>query len=285
MRWTGKHIGEVVADRFEIEELLGSGTQGRVYKAIDRETGTRVAIKVMQLRLGDDTARVRLEREADALEHIDSEGVARLVGRAWDAGGLLCLATEYLEGKTLHATLRELRGTRIPDSEVLRIVREIAPTLDRAHAKGLVHRDVKPTNVFLCADGRVKLLDFGYVRIFGAGTLTAQGVVPGTPSYLAPESVFGNGVDARGDVYSLGVMTYFLLAGQLPFVGKSNLDVIEKANRDPRPSLHAKRPDLPVEIDAFVERALAREPEARFQRTTELADALEYVLSLEPDED
>jgi len=141
---------------------------------------------------------------------------------------------------------------------------------------------VKPTNIFLCADGSVKLLDFGYVRVLGAGSLTAEGIVPGTPSYLAPESVYGRGVDARSDVYSLAVVTYSLLAGELPFTGKTNLQVIERAQHGPRPSLSDRRPDLPEEIDAFVERALAADPAARFDRTTALADSLDYVLSLEP---
>lgn len=275
-------IGEVVADRFELRALIGSGRQGSVFRALDRVFDAEVAVKILGLRCDDAVGRERLEREVRVLETLAADGVAHMVASAWTERGELCLVTELIEGQTLEEAIvrAESAGGRLPEDVLRLVVREVSRTLDRAARHGFVHRDVKPSNVMLADDDTVKLLDFGYVRVLDALSVTAEDVVPGSPAYVAPEATYTAELDGRADVYALGVLAFRALAGRLPFDGRNAMIILDKAANEERPSLHALRPDLPEEIDAWVERALAANPEERFADATQLCDALDYVLSL-----
>lgn len=275
-------IGEVIEGRFELRALLGAGRQGAVYRAFDREHEAEVAVKVMHLRCDDPVGRERLNREMRVLETLAADGVARLVASAWSDKGELCLVTALIAGETLDEVMAraEAEGGLLPEETLRLVMRDVARTLERAWMHGFVHRDVKPSNVMVEHDESVKLLDFGYVRALDALSVTAEDIVPGSPAYVAPEATYTAELDGRADVYALGVLCFRALSGRLPFDGRNALVILERALGDPRPSLHALRPDLPEEIDAWVERALAAAPSERFATPTELCDALDFVLSL-----
>jgi serine/threonine protein kinase len=280
-----RRIGELVDGRYTLTAVLGVGRQGAVFRARDQSTGGDVALKILHVMAPEAPICERLEREADALERLGAEGVVRVLGRAWDRGKVFCMITEVLEGETLESRLVRLEKAKqtIEHTELLRIISAVAATLDRAHTLGMVHRDVKPSNIFLTTAGSVKLLDFGYVKIIGAGTYTAIDVVPGSPAYVAPEVTHVGELDGRADIYGLGVVIYRCLTRQLPFDGNHPIAILDHALNADRPSLFARRPDLAPEIDAFSERALAADPRDRFETATALARALDYTLRLDPE--
>lgn len=280
-----RRIGDLVGERYELRALLGAGRQGAVYRAHDLQSGGEVAVKLLHA-VSDPMLAERLEREAEALERLGSEGVVRLIGRAWDKNRIFCMVTEVLDGEPLESLLARLEraGERMSRDELLRIVQSVTSALDRAHALGMVHRDVKPSNIFLTSSGAVKLIDFGYVKVAGAGSVTAIDVVPGTPAYVAPEVARTEALDGRADLYGLGVVIFRALTGTLPFDGNHPVAIIDKALHAERPSIHALRPDLAPEIDAFSERAIAANPRDRFESGASLYQALHFTLNLDPAE-
>jgi serine/threonine-protein kinase len=192
---------------------------------------------------------------------------------------------ELLQGKDLETTLRaiEAGGRTLPLDRVFALFGPIVDTLEAAHARGIIHRDLKPANLFVLegsARGGVRLLDFGLVKVLKADPLTKEGSIPGSPSYIAPEVWRGKPqeVDHRIDVYSLGAMLFRTLAGRVPFVGQTRVDVLLASTRGPRPSLHALRSDLSAEVDAWVARALAIAPDARYQDVRTLWSDLSALL-------
>lgn len=281
-----RRIGDLIGERYQLHALLGAGRQGAVYRAHDLKSGGDVAVKLLHA-VSDPTLADRLEREAEALERLGSDGVVRLIGRAWDKDRIFCMVTEVLDGEPLESLLARLERTRerMSRDELLRIVQSVTGTLDRAHALGMIHRDVKPSNIFLTSRGAVKLIDFGYVKVTGAGSVTAIDVVPGTPAYVAPEVARTETLDGRADLYGLGVVIFRVLTGTLPFDGNHPVAIIDKALHAERPSIYALRPDLAPEIDAFSERAIAANPRDRFESGASLYEALHFTLNLTPAED
>jgi serine/threonine protein kinase len=277
----------VVADRYELETVVGRGGYGVVYRALDRRLGRPVAVKVLSPGAAADPNVVeRMVREQQAMVALAGTQAVSAVDLCRLPSGALCLVMEWLEGEDLeqHLSRLEADNRRMDPARLLQIVGAVADTLGKAHDIGIVHRDVKPANVFLMSndpDG-VRLLDFGLSRMKSAATLTAVGTVMGSPSYIAPESWRGNSklVDHRVDVYSLGVITFRALAGRNPFNGGSLLEQLELVTSAPRPSLHALRPELRPEIDAWVEQALAIDPDRRFRTVHALHEALGEVLDL-----
>ena len=258
--------GEVAFDRFEIEAEAGAGGMGVVYRARDRETGERVALKIMH-GLGGDTAR-RFEREAELLAEIAHPGIVRHIahGPSW-------IAMEWLEGEDLE---QRMSREALTLQESVALARAAALALGAAHARGVVHRDVKPANLWL-VDGepaRVKLLDFGIARAVVRSSLTAVGAVIGTPAYMAPEQARGaRELDARADVFSLGCVLFECIAGRPAFVGEGIAAVLAKVLLEEVPPL-GEVAAVPVEVEELVARMLSKEPAARPADGAEVVRAL-----------
>jgi serine/threonine-protein kinase len=263
--------GQVLGGRYEILEVIGRGGQSTVYHAHDRVDGDEVAIKIVHGAVGDPDATERIFREAQSMSQLLGTAAVRILHQVRTEEGDIGLVMELLEGRDLDAQLEELevRGVRPSFDWMVRTFAPIVDTLATAHDRGLVHRDLKAENIFLvdrARGGGVRLLDFGFVKMLRAPTITAAEVVAGSPSYIAPEAFMEGAAvaDVRADVYSLSVILFRALVGRLPFVGDSPVHIMMEATTAPRPRIHALRPELSPDIDAWVEQALAVDREQRF---------------------
>jgi serine/threonine protein kinase len=282
--------GEIINNRYRILDKLGAGAHGIVYRARDLETRTEVALKFLGVNnaLDPEYSR-RIEREALAMARLRGTSAVYVHGLNVAQDGTLYLVMEMLAGKDLEAYLQDAErvGGKLKKPKLLELLRPVVDTLEAAHKQGIVHRDLKPSNVFVvdaARGGGVRLLDFGLAKMLDASTLTADGMIAGTPSYIAPEAWQGNprALDHRIDVYSLGVLVFRALSGRTPTPKANVLDVCAWAMTGERPSLHALRPSLPVAIDAWLEKALAIAPADRFQSVRSLWTALEGLLAARP---
>ena len=259
--------GTCLAGRYEIDDELGAGSMGRVFRAVDLQSGDEVAIKLLRpVYARDAMAVARLQREARLAASIASPHVVRVL--AFEEDETHFLVMEYVPGPTL-ARLLAVHGP-LPPRVVAAIGHGIAAALEAAHAHGIVHRDLKPANIKL-SDGVVRVLDFGIARAMGDLTLTATGMYLGTPAYSAPERGDGLG-DIRSDIYSTGIILYELLAGRPPFAGTTSWAVLHAQRTLPAPPLPA---EVPPALQAVVSCCLAKDPAARFQTPGELFAALE----------
>ncbi|HEX2877106.1 MAG TPA: protein kinase [Polyangiaceae bacterium] len=275
----------LAAERYEVGEVVGRGGYGMVCRGVDRKTGRAVALKMLSPEAGRDPDRVeRMLREQQALVALEGTCAVTVVELCRLEGNAPCLVMEWLDGHDLEQQLGEWENAqRRGDNELLLSVLEpLTQTLDRAHEMGLVHRDIKPANVFLTPSStpHVRLLDFGLSRMKSAAPLTAAGMVLGSPSYIAPETWSGNSaqLDGRADLFALGVIVFRWLTGQLPFDAPDLMAKMTAVTTGPRPSAVARRPELPASVDAWVKRALAVEPDERFQTGSELREALAAAL-------
>jgi serine/threonine-protein kinase len=271
----------VLADRYALGEMLGHGGSSIVYLALDQRTGQRVALKVLDPEPEHRaTERERLFREARITASLDHEGVVRVLDSGPLPDGRAFLAMEPLRGDTLSARMRECFW--LPLEEAIGIARQLLSALHAAHALGVVHRDVKPDNVFLL-DGpslethpRIKLIDFGIGRDLGdpSSRVTAPDVVVGTVGYMAPEQLFGDDPTPRSDVYAAGATLYEMLSGRPPHRVASNdvREILVAMTRSPA-SLTTLRPALPERLAEGVMRALARRPDDRHADCRAMADA------------
>jgi class 3 adenylate cyclase len=261
--------------RYRIESLVGRGGMGAVYLATDTQLERRVALKVLSPDLTDDARfRDRFIAESRIAASLDHPNIVPLY-EAGEIDGQLFIAMRYIDGHDLSGVIAE-RGA-LPIALAVRIVADIAAALDAAHAKGLVHRDVKPGNVLLAGSDEaphVYLTDFGLTKRLGDASMSAAGQIVGSIGYVAPEQVEGRPVDARTDVYSLGCLAYEILAGVQPFRRDSEMAVLMAHVQDPPPSLLAMRPELPEALDAAIARAMAKDPAARFASAGAFAAAL-----------
>ena len=265
---------EVIAGRYELEELVGTGGMSRVYRARDRQLERTVALKILHERLGADDEHVsRFRHEARAVAQLSHPNVVTVIDRGTD-GRRQFIVFEYVFGENLRQLLD--RTGRLPVSRALEIGIAVADGLAWAHARGVVHRDVKPQNVLVGRDGEVKVTDFGIARSLDAESgLTVTGTVLGTSNYLSPEQASGKHVTESADVYSLGVLLYELLAGEVPFPGGNQVVVALKHVTDEAPPLH----DVPPRLAAAVARALEKEPERRFPSMADFAEELRACLA------
>src|SRR4051794_4737423 len=253
-------IGRLVDGRYAVEARIARGGMATVYLALDRRLGREGALKGMHAPLaGDPQFPGGFIREARAAARLPNPGVVAVFDQGEDHG-LLYLAMEYLAGRTLRQVLDEL-GVLTP-GEALDVIEPVLDALAAAHSAGIVHRDVKPENVILTDDGRVKVADFGLARAASAGT-TTSGVLMGTAAYLAPELVAGGVVGARVDVYAVGVMLFEMLTGLLPFTGDEPLRVVYRHVHEDVPAPSSVVRGLPGPLDVLVGAATARDPELR----------------------
>ena len=267
-------IGSFFDGRYKIVRKLGAGGMANVYLAEDQELGRRVAIKILNDRHANDDQFVeRFRREAKNAAALSHPNIVSIYDRG-EAEGTYYIAMEYLDGRSL----KELIVTRgpAPVPVAVEYARQILSALRFAHRHGIVHRDIKPHNVLVDGEGRVKVTDFGIARA-GASQMTEVGSIVGTAQYLSPEQARGTNVDQRSDLYSLGVVLYELLTGSAPFGGDTPVEIAMKhLSQVPEPP-SAKRPNLPHDLDLLVMRALAKDPDERYQSAEEMDADLERV--------
>src|SRR5262245_31032619 len=269
--------GDVIADRYELEELCGSGGMSSVFRARDVQLDRRVAIKILHERYVDDPEYVeRFRREARAVARLSHPNIVTVIDRGEDEARQY-IVFEHVDGENL----KELVGRtgRLPVRRAVELALSVADGLSFAHEHGLVHRDVKPQNVLLSHEGDVKVTDFGIARSLDVEHgVTQTGTVLGTGEYLAPEQASGKPVSPATDVYSLGVVLWELLVGDVPFSGENFVAVALRHVNEPPPSLSRLRPDVPPRLAAAVERALAKDPAQRFPSMAGLASELRACL-------
>jgi serine/threonine-protein kinase len=273
---SGAFSTHVVAGRYRLIEPLGRGGMGRVYRGHDDLLDRPVAVKLIY----DDAVSPRDQRRACAVEaraaaRVTHPGVVRILDSGFDDGHCF-VVMELAEGQTLAAIIHE-RGP-LPLGRALGIAAQVADALDEAHRQGVIHCDVKPGNLIVDPYGRVRLVDFGIARVSSSSTGLTDQDMHGSARYVAPEQVEGGDIDGRTDVYALGVVLFEMLAGRAPFTGGNLAAVLaQRLVADP-PSVQAVRPAIPAGIDALVRRAMAREPDDRFQTAGALRDALRHAL-------
>jgi len=260
--------------RYRIQRKLGAGGMADVYLAEDQELGRRVAIKILNSRHGNDDQFIeRFRREAKNAAALNHPNIVSIYDRG-EAEDTYYIAMEFLDGRTLKELIVG-RGAA-PVNVAIEYARQILSALRFAHRHGIVHRDIKPHNVLVDREGRVKVTDFGIARA-GTSQMTETGSIVGTAQYLSPEQARGGEVDPRSDLYSLGVVLYELLTGKTPFDGETPVEIAMKhLSNAPKPPSKL-RPDIPPELDMVVLRALSKSPDDRYQSADEMEADLERV--------
>src|SRR5262245_34076669 len=273
----GRRLG-----KYTLESSLGEGGMAAVYRSHHPQFNRPVAIKNLPPTIGQEpSVRARFEREGRTIAAMNHPSIIRVYDID-EADGLFYMVMDLLPGGTLESRLREGGLDRKWSADV---IVKTAQALDYAHARGVIHRDVKPSNILLDAEGQPVLADFGIAKLVqgdGDPNLTSVGMIMGTPAYMAPEQLTGQPPDARSDIYSLGVVLYQLLAGRAPFTGDTTAVISGHLTRQP-PPLRESAPDLPLALDAVVLQALAKQPEHRFKSAGVFAQALRNAAAdLEP---
>ncbi|HEY4346370.1 MAG TPA: protein kinase [Gaiellaceae bacterium] len=271
--------GDVVADRYEVEQVVGSGGMSTVYRAHDRVLERDIALKVLHERLNHQQDVVdRFGREAKLVAGLSHNNIVSVIDRGEHAGRPF-IVFEFIAGENLKQLVT--REGPLPVERALELSIEIARGLAFAHQKGFVHRDVKPQNVLLNGKGEAKVTDFGIARPLESqgGGETATGTVLGTCDYISPEQAQGARVDEQTDVYSLGIVVYELLTGEVPFQGDNFVAVAMQHINAPPPPISLKRPEVPRRLEQAVDRALAKHPEDRFPSMNAFCAELEASLA------
>ncbi|AZM47335.1 serine/threonine protein kinase [Streptomyces sp. WAC 06738] len=288
--YAGRSVG---GGRYRLLDLLGTGGMASVHLAHDTVLDRQVAVKTLHTELGrEDSFRERFRREAQAVARLSHQNVVSVFDTgedrfAGDGGGPVpYIVMEYVEGRPLRSVLDEdvAQFGAMPTEKALRIVSDVLAALDASHEMGLVHRDIKPGNVMMTRREQVKVMDFGIARAVQSGvtSMTQTGMVVGTPQYLSPEQALGRGVDARSDLYSVGVMLFELLTGRLPFDADSPLAIAYAHVQEPPPAPSSINMTVPPVVDALVARALAKNPDERFRSAEEMREEVRRAGGMTP---
>jgi serine/threonine-protein kinase len=270
--------GQRIGGRYEIEELVGTGGMSSVYRARDTVLERPVALKVLHEHFSTDPEYVeRFRREARAIARLNHPNIVTVIDRG-EFEDRQFIVFEHVVGETLKDVVA--REGPLPVPQALGLTQQVARGLAFAHENGVVHRDVKPQNVLLDENGTAKVTDFGIARsIAPDDSLTETGTLLGSSDYIAPEQASGQRVDERSDQYSLGALLYELLTGEVPYTGDGFMAVAMKHMRDPVPSVRARRPNVPREVDEIVRRAMAKRPEDRYPSMAALMSAIDSALT------
>ena len=271
--------GKTYGGRYEVIEKVGQGGMAEVYRARDDLLGREVAVKVLAERLSTDSSFVeRFRREAQAAANLSHPNIVSLYDFGNDEAAYF-IVMELIDGRGLETVISD-DGPLLPE-RAAEIAADVARALDRAHTAGLVHRDIKPSNIMITSYGQTKVTDFGIARALGDGeqTMTQTGMVIGTASYLSPEQAQGNPVDARSDVYALGCVLYEMLTGRAPFQGDTPLSIAYKHVREDAQTPSSVNPDVPEALDAVTMKALAKNPDNRYQTAREMQEDLQRFVA------
>src|SRR3954466_9499644 len=272
-------IGTVLSGRYRLEAKLGSGGMSTVYLARDETLDRSVAIKVMHREMSEQADQLqRFRQEARAVAKLSHPNVVGVIDAGED-GGYPYIVLEYVEGETLKQRIDRLG--RLPVDEAAAYGIEIGRGLAAAHAQRLIHRDVKPQNVLIDAEGRAKVTDFGIARSLESDGLTAAGRVLGTTDYVSPEQAIGDGATQQSDIYSLGVCLWEMLTGEVPFKGENQVAVAMQHVRDPIPNVTAYRPEVSAVLASIVDKATRKELKNRYATVDEMVRDLEQALAVE----
>jgi len=276
---SGNLVGQTLG-KCTLEKLIGQGGMGAVYLARQTRPARYVAVKVLQPNIAMDSQMyqaflARFRREADVIARLEHVNIMPIYEYG-EQDGLAYLVMPHLTGGSLRDVLSKRGALSLP--EVVTYAQQAASALDYAHAQGVIHRDLKPANFLLHADGRLILADFGIARIIAdtttGSTLTGTGTLLGTPEYMAPEMIRGETIDYRADIYELGIVLFQMLSGRLPFTGTTPYAVAYQHVQDPLPPLHTIQPGLPRNVDIVIQKATAKQREARYSTAQALAEAL-----------
>ena len=282
-------VGTMLVGRYRVEEMVGRGGMAEVYRAFDHRRSYEVAIKVVREDYAEDPAFVRrFQAEAQSLASLSHQNIVRFYSFEQD-GPVAFIVMDYICGFTLRRYLRD-RNAPLPPAEALYITRQVVAALNYAHSEGILHRDVKPGNIMLQPDGRVLLSDFGIAKVADATIVTT--VAPGTPAFMSPEQCRGERLDGRSDIYSLGIVLYQMLAGQLPFVGDGAPENLTSTGarvqwehiHAPPPSPRQLNPALTKGLAEVVTKALAKKPAERYASVLDLWYALEGRCPMQPNQ-
>ncbi|MEJ2636976.1 MAG: protein kinase [Calditrichia bacterium] len=272
-------IGQTVS-HYRITKKLGVGGMGVVYKAEDTRLNRTVALKFLPPELTlDPEAKARFIREAQAASALEHPNICNIHEIDETSDGQLFIVMACYEGETLKEKIKE---KRLKKKEAIEIAIQIARGLQKAHEKGIVHRDIKPANIFITTDGQVKILDFGLAKLAGGSRITRSGSRFGTVCYMSPEQIRGEAADQRSDIWSLGVLLYEMLTGQLPFDGEFDQVIMYSIL-----STEARRPgeinpDVPPELDRIIQKTLTKDPDKRYQKLRDLLDDIRRIPGVSP---
>jgi serine/threonine-protein kinase len=261
--------------RYEILGKLGEGAMGVVYRAGDKTLGRVVALKMLSADLGaDDELHQRFRREAEAIGRLNHPNIVTVYDLG-ESEGHLYMAMELLEGDDLRGLIE--RQVDIPLADRVRVMGQICEGLGYAHTRGVVHRDVKPANIFVTSGGQVKLLDFGLARVATRETITRAGVILGTPDYMSPEQATGRALDQRTDIFSAGAVFYEFLTFQKPFKGKTLHSVLYQILSEEPETVLTLNPELPARLALAVHRMLRKDPDRRYQSMEEAGREVQRI--------
>jgi serine/threonine protein kinase/Flp pilus assembly protein TadD len=271
----GKEIG-----KYRITERIGRGGMADVYLGIHTHLDRKVAVKVLHSHLlegGDFVA--RFKREAKAVANLRHPNIVQVYD--FDVTDeMIFMVMEYIDGTSLHSKLVEVgnRGERLPIKLIGSIINDIASALDYAHSKGMLHRDIKPSNILLDKNNKAYLTDFGIAKLLDDQKFTATGQLVGTPAYMSPEQGMGEELTEESDIYSLGIVAFEMLTGQVPYDAKTPIGIVHKQINDPVPELSKLVEGVPGTAQEVLNRALAKSPEGRYNRAEDLVQALRVAL-------
>ncbi|MFK7804045.1 MAG: serine/threonine protein kinase [Anaerolineae bacterium] len=278
-----------IVGKYKVEGVLGKGGMATVYKAVQQPLGRNVALKVLHSHLtAEKLVRERFLLEARAIASLKHPGIVQVYD--YEASPEISyISMEYIDGGALDQQLeaRELDAEHfkpLPVNQVLDIGRDIAEALDYAHQNGIIHRDVKPANILIGTDGRYVLTDFGIATLLHQNRMTADGATSGTPTYIPPEMITGDRGDERSDIYSLGIVMFQLLTGELPFSAENLYGVLMQHINQPVPSLSDLNPLVDQDVSEIVFKSLAKNANDRYQNGAELAEAIRSVLEIRQNE-
>lgn len=273
--------GKTISNRYIVEEILGQGGMSSVYKGTDPNLKRVVAIKVIHPHLSSNADFVqRFEEEAAAVAQLRHHGIIQVYDFNRD-DDLYYMILEFVPGETLQDHLKRLNdsGRKLSHSQAIEYMASICDAVDYAHQRGMIHRDIKPANLMLTTNGQVILMDFGIAKIVGGTRHTATGAVVGTAMYMSPEQIKGEQPDRRTDIYSLGVTLFEMVSGRPPFDANSAMTLMMMHINDPVPNIKSLNPDVPDALVAIINKALAKDPNNRYQTTAQMAAALRNALS------
>ena len=265
---------------YQIVEQIGRGGMATVYKAYQPSLDRDVAVKVLPPFYAeqDESFITRFRREARAIAKLRHPNILMVMDFG-EKDDLSYIIMEYVDA----GTMKDRLTTPIALSDIYALVKQIASALDYAHSEGVVHRDIKPSNILMPKPDWALLTDFGLAKMVGGSMLTQSGMTVGTPAYMSPEQGSGNKIDARTDIYALGVMLYEMVVGEVPYTAETPMAVVVKHIVDPLPMPRAKNPDIPEELQRVILKSLAKDPNDRFQKAGEIVEALEPVVKASPD--